>query len=33
MIEIIGDKIKLREATKEDIDELYYWKYEELLQL
>lgn len=29
MIEIIGDKIILREATKEDIDELYYWKYEE----
>lgn len=29
MIEIIGDKVRLREAKKEDIDELYYWKYEE----
>ncbi|ALX48289.1 GNAT family N-acetyltransferase [Lentibacillus amyloliquefaciens] len=29
MVEIIGDKVKLREATKEDIDELYYWKYKE----
>lgn len=28
-MKILGDKIKLREATKEDIDELYYWKYEE----
>jgi RimJ/RimL family protein N-acetyltransferase len=29
MIEINGDKIILKEATTEDIDELYYWKYEE----
>lgn len=29
MVEIIGKKVKLREATKEDIGELYYWKYEE----
>jgi len=29
MVEISGDNIKLREATKADVDELYYWKYEE----
>lgn len=28
-IEINGEKVKLKEATKEDIDGLYYWKYEE----
>jgi len=29
MIEIIGEKVKLRELIKGDIDKLYYWKYEE----
>ncbi|MFD2681886.1 GNAT family N-acetyltransferase [Bacillus seohaeanensis] len=29
MPEIIGEKVVLKEATKEDIDELYFWKYEE----
>src|SRR5699024_7025287 len=29
MIEIIGEKVTLREVKKEDIDKLYYWKYEE----
>jgi RimJ/RimL family protein N-acetyltransferase len=29
MIEVIGKKVVLKEATKEDINELYYWKYEE----
>jgi RimJ/RimL family protein N-acetyltransferase len=29
MIGIIGKKVMLIEATKEDIDELYFWKYEE----
>jgi RimJ/RimL family protein N-acetyltransferase len=29
MPKIIGEKVVLKEATKEDIDELYFWKYEE----
>lgn len=29
MIEIVGEKVVLKEATNEDIDELYFWKYEE----
>ncbi|MBM7553079.1 GNAT family N-acetyltransferase [Thalassobacillus pellis] len=29
MIKIIGEKIKLKEATESEIEELYYWKYEE----
>lgn len=29
MIEIVGQKIVLKEATYQDFDELYYWKYEE----
>jgi len=29
MIEIIGNKVVLKESTKEDIDALYFWKYEE----
>lgn len=29
MIKLIGEKVLLREATQEDVNELYYWKYEE----
>lgn len=29
MIEIKGNKVVLKEATNKDIDELYFWKYEE----
>ncbi|WP_404328199.1 GNAT family N-acetyltransferase [Mesobacillus maritimus] len=29
MVEIIGNKVVLKAATTEDIDELYFWKYEE----
>ncbi len=29
MIKLIGEKVVLREATQEDVNELYYWKYEE----
>ncbi|MDC2863737.1 GNAT family N-acetyltransferase [Bacillus sp. BP-3] len=29
MIKIVGQKIVLKEATHQDLDELYYWKYEE----
>lgn len=29
MFEIIGEKVTLREATNKDIDELYFWKFEE----
>jgi RimJ/RimL family protein N-acetyltransferase len=29
MINIVGEKIVLKEATHLDLDELYYWKYEE----
>lgn len=29
MAEIIGNKVVLKKAIKEDIDELYFWKYEE----
>jgi RimJ/RimL family protein N-acetyltransferase len=29
MVEIKGSKVVLKEATPEDINELYYWKYEE----
>ena len=29
MINITGQKIILKEATQQDIEELYYWKYEE----
>ncbi|WEA42549.1 GNAT family N-acetyltransferase [Priestia aryabhattai] len=29
MMKLIGEKVLLREATEEDINELYYWKYEE----
>lgn len=29
MIEIIGEKVVLKEAIKEEVDELYFWKYEE----
>ncbi|WP_226035147.1 GNAT family N-acetyltransferase [Aquibacillus saliphilus] len=32
MVKIIGDKIELKEFTQEDIDELYYWKFEERQQ-
>lgn len=31
-VEIIGNDIELKEATKEDINELYYWNYEEKKQ-
>ncbi|KGX85595.1 GNAT family N-acetyltransferase [Pontibacillus litoralis] len=29
MIEIVGEKIILKEATDQDLGNLYYWKYEE----
>ncbi|RWR05799.1 GNAT family protein [Siminovitchia fortis] len=29
MVEIAGDKVILKTATAEDIDKLYYWKYED----
>lgn len=29
MMKLIGEKVSLREATQEDVNELYYWKYEE----
>ncbi|AKP78318.1 Putative ribosomal N-acetyltransferase YdaF [Priestia megaterium Q3] len=29
MIKLIGEKVLLREATQEDVNELHYWKYEE----
>ncbi len=29
MVEIIGNKVVLIEATNKDIDELYFWKFEE----
>jgi len=29
MIKLMEEKVLLREATQEDINELYYWKYEE----
>ena len=29
MIKLIGEKVLLREATQEDVNTLYYWKYEE----
>ncbi|MBY0096179.1 GNAT family N-acetyltransferase [Mesobacillus maritimus] len=29
MVEIIGDKLVLKEATTKEMDELYFWKYEE----
>lgn len=29
MIKLIGEKVWLREATQEDVNKLYYWKYEE----
>ncbi|MGX1376748.1 hypothetical protein RKD56_003866 [Priestia megaterium] len=29
MIKLIGEKVSLREATQKDVNELYYWKYEE----
>lgn len=32
MMKLIGEKVLLREATEEDINELYYWKYEEKKQ-
>ena len=32
MIKIVGQKVELREATEQDIDDLYYWKYEEKKQ-
>lgn len=32
MIKLIGEKVSLREATQEDVNELYYWKYEEKKQ-
>ncbi|SEA25099.1 Protein N-acetyltransferase, RimJ/RimL family [Thalassobacillus cyri] len=32
MVEIIGEKITLTEATEQYIDELFFWKYEETEQ-
>ena len=32
MIKLIGKKVLLREATQEDANTLYYWKYEEKKQ-
>ncbi len=32
MIKLIGEKVLLREATQEDVNTLYYWKYEEKKQ-
>lgn len=32
MIEILGRKIELEENTKENMDELYYWRFEETEQ-
>ncbi len=29
MIELTGDRVVLIEATTEDIEKLYYWKFEE----
>ncbi|MGX6446338.1 GNAT family N-acetyltransferase [Neobacillus sp. K501] len=29
MINIVGQKIVLKEATQQDLDDIYYWKYEE----
>jgi len=29
MINIVGQKIVLKEATQQELEELYYWKYEE----
>lgn len=29
MVELIGKKVVLIEAKNKDIDELYYWKFEE----
>ncbi|EDL66379.1 GNAT family N-acetyltransferase [Bacillus sp. SG-1] len=29
MIEVIGDKVVLKEAAQEDMEELYFWKFEE----
>lgn len=29
MVEIIGNKVVLKEPASKDIDELYFWKYEE----
>lgn len=29
MMKLIGEKVLLREATQQDVNELYYWKYEE----
>lgn len=27
MVEIVGNKVELKKATEEDVDELYFWKY------
>ncbi|MBU9722799.1 MULTISPECIES: GNAT family N-acetyltransferase [Bacillaceae] len=32
MVEIIGKKVELTKATNRDIEELYFWKYEETKQ-
>lgn len=32
MVKINGKKVVLKETTKKDIDELYYWQYEEIEQ-
>ena len=32
MIKIIGQKVELKEANQQDIDDLYYWKYEDKKQ-
>ncbi|MBY6036663.1 GNAT family N-acetyltransferase [Fictibacillus nanhaiensis] len=32
MIKIVGKKIELREASQQDLDELYYWRFEETEQ-
>lgn len=29
MVEIVGEKVVLKEATTEEMDELYFWKYED----
>lgn len=32
MISIKGQKVILKEANQQDIDEIYYWKYEDIEQ-
>ncbi|SDN87708.1 GNAT family N-acetyltransferase [Bacillus sp. OK048] len=32
MIKIVGQKIELKEASQQDIDDIYYWKYEDRQQ-